>query len=432
MGGRGGGQGGVQGEVAGAFLLGLVESFRNLQLHPEVEWILCPGGVDPKDWYPYSLLIDILHRLEQAIPSSNTLFFRAGMNFLRLWYENGPGKAMIRSSLDWLYANRDGGGYKTVVRGGDRDEIGWCALRSLDEQAGIAVYDNVTPLVPEYVRGVFYGGCVLFDDLDYVDVQVEPKPYEGNTAFHWIVVTVRFRLKQAEAADSLDARLAGLGPGTTPALNPQEVESLAWRHKGLLVRMGLDSAYYNDLNDLLVQSIGIIQAQRDEIEHLSYHDPLTGLPNLRLARDRMNMACNHARRTRSRVALLFIDLDGFKAVNDSSGHEAGDHVLKTVAQRLGEGIRASDTAARQGGDEFLVILNDVTDERAALQVAEALLTAIGQPMPSKNGPIRIGASIGIGFYPEPASSAEELLTMADKAMYAAKNAGKNKVVLYCP
>ena len=200
--------------------------------------------------------------------------------------------------------------------------------------------------------------------------------------------------------------------------------------RACLVKTRLDAAYYNDLSDLLVQSIEIIKTQRDEIAHLSNHDPLTGLPNVRLAHDRMTMACNHATRNRLRVALLFIDLDDFKDVNDSLGHEAGDQVLKIVAGRLREGIGASDTAARPGGDEFLVILNDVKEETSALTVAEALLTAIRRPMDCKNRQVIIGASIGLALFPDPARTAEELLEMGDKAMYAAKKAGKNKIVQY--
>lgn len=420
----------MKGEVAGAFLLGLVESFRNLQIHPEIEEILSSNSIDPESWYPHSMMIDLLHRLKQTIPMSKTLFFRAGMKFIRIWYEQGPGKTMIHSSLDWLYANKGGGGYKTVVRGGNRDEIGWCELLKLDEQAGIAVYDNVTALVPEYVRGIFYGGCVLFDDLEYVDVETTIKPYQGKKDFHWIEVTVRFRLKQADVASQLDVRLSNLQLGTSLSLGPQEIESLVWRHKDLLIKTALDSNYYNDLSDSLVQSIEIIKAQRDEIAHLSNHDPLTGLPNVRLARDRIDMACKHATRTMLRVALMFIDLDGFKDVNDSMGHEAGDQVLKSVAERLSHSIRTSDTAARQGGDEFLVILNDVKEEKDALQVAEALLVAIKRPINHMNAEIHISASIGLAFFPYPARTAEELLTMGDKAMYTAKNDGKNKVVTY--
>ena len=123
------------------------------------------------------------------------------------------------------------------------------------------------------------------------------------------------------------------------------------------------------------------------------------------------MACSHATRNKLRVALLFIDLDDFKDVNDSLGHEAGDQVLKIVAGRLREGIRASDTAARPGGDEFLVLLNDVKEESSALKVAEALLTAIRRPMDFKNRQVTIGASIGLAFFPDPARTAEELLEM---------------------
>jgi hypothetical protein len=135
----------AKGEVAGSFLLGLVQSFYNLSILPQGGMTLTVGEVDPEQWYPHSVLIDTLHTIENTLHASGSIFFRAGVNFLRIWYEHGPGKAMIHSGLDWLYANRESGGYNSVVRGGSRDEIGWCVLQSIDEDAGIAVYSTRTP-----------------------------------------------------------------------------------------------------------------------------------------------------------------------------------------------------------------------------------------------------------------------------------------------
>jgi diguanylate cyclase (GGDEF)-like protein len=420
----------TKGEVAGSFLLGLVESFYHLQILPQGDVSLSTNDLAPEKWYPYSMLIETLRSIEQAVPSSANVFFRAGVNFLRTWYEQGPGKTMIHSGLDWLYANSESQGYNSVVRGGNRDEIGWSLLQSIDEKAGIAVYENVMPLNAEYVRGVFYGGCVLFDDMDYVDVEASSERYAPNPLFNRIIITVRFRLKSKTFGKDLESRINRLQLGDSLTLSPDEVESLIWRMKGLQVKIGLDAAYFRDINMILAAAITTSQAQHDEIIKLSNHDVLTGLPNLRLARDRLKMVCSQAARNRDMAALLFIDLDGFKRANDTFGHEAGDHILKVVAQRLRCSIREVDTAARLGGDEFIIILNSITDADSAELVAGKIIAVIAEPIYHNDHLLVIGSSIGIALCPDHATDPEDLLKKADEAMYSVKRSGKNNFSMY--
>lgn len=173
-----------------------------------------------------------------------------------------------------------------------------------------------------------------------------------------------------------------------------------------------------------------VERQRDQIAALANHDALTGLPSWRLARDRLEMACSQAVRTHTRVAVLFIDLDGFKAANDSCGHQAGDLALRAVAQRLLEAVRTTDTAARIGGDEFLVILNGVEVEAAALRMAEKIIAAIATPIRYQERQLHLGASVGISFFPEHGLSSEILLEHADQAMYRVKRSGKNDYAVF--
>ncbi len=166
-------------------------------------------------------------------------------------------------------------------------------------------------------------------------------------------------------------------------------------------------------------------AQSAERENaLAYSDSLTGLPNRQLFQDRLNMSLAQAYRQLGKIALLFLDLDGFKGVNDSLGHDYGDLLLKQVATRLKECVRTIDTVARLGGDEFTVILS-VRDRGDAEQVAQKILQRISQPY-DLNGKIadKVGTSIGIAFYPQDAAQASDLMKKADAAMYAAKQAGK--------
>lgn len=168
------------------------------------------------------------------------------------------------------------------------------------------------------------------------------------------------------------------------------------------------------------------------IRRQAHYDALTDLPNRTLMFDRLDQECLLAQRQGRHVALLFADLDGFKGVNDQWGHAAGDQVLKVVAQRWLRCVRASDTVARIGGDEFAVVLGGLQDPQAALLTAEKLVEALAQPIPLEDG-INVdfvGTSIGVAIFPQDARSADALLSCADHAMYEAKRRGKNQATRY--
>jgi diguanylate cyclase (GGDEF)-like protein/PAS domain S-box-containing protein len=166
------------------------------------------------------------------------------------------------------------------------------------------------------------------------------------------------------------------------------------------------------------------------LQHLATHDPLTNLPNRILFFDRLNHAMALAKRNDNHVALLFIDLDGFKNVNDEHGHENGDFVLRELASRLKEGARASDTIARLSGDEFIYILENVSDDVRPAKVAERLLASINKPFSINGGEIYLTASIGVSIFPEDGDDPHDLLRNADIAMYRNKITGKNGYTLY--
>ena len=160
-----------------------------------------------------------------------------------------------------------------------------------------------------------------------------------------------------------------------------------------------------------------------ELQALS--DPLTGLANRRLLADRMSMALIHARRNKSVMAVAYLDLDGFKQINDRLGHDAGDALLKQVAARLLQAVREMDTVARLGGDEFVILLWQVSGADYAAAVAQRMLGALAQPYDVLGNSVNISASAGIGIYPAHGDTADKLMKSADLALYAAKRAGKN-------
>ena len=161
------------------------------------------------------------------------------------------------------------------------------------------------------------------------------------------------------------------------------------------------------------------------LESLALRDPLTGLANRRLLIDRMSMALVHARRNKSAMAVVYLDLDGFKQINDTLGHGAGDVLLKTVARRLVATVREGDTAARLGGDEFMLALWHVSGTNDAATVASKVIEALSQPYGIEDQTVCITASAGVSVYPVHGEDADTLMKSADLALYEAKRAGKN-------
>jgi diguanylate cyclase (GGDEF)-like protein len=173
----------------------------------------------------------------------------------------------------------------------------------------------------------------------------------------------------------------------------------------------------------------ILLLLEDQLEHSKYlalHDELTGLPNRRLFQDRLASAIERARRTGSQVALLLVDLDRFKQVNDTVGHHAGDELLRHVSNLFTGRVRRSDTVARTGGDEFSLILEEPMSRADAVRVGQTLKQLLEEPFEFEGHSVRVGASVGIAVFPDDASDAESLCIAADLRMYAGKNASSNE------
>ncbi|WP_445157879.1 EAL domain-containing protein [Halomonas sp. E14] len=180
----------------------------------------------------------------------------------------------------------------------------------------------------------------------------------------------------------------------------------------------------------LFSDITHIRENEERIRKLAYYDPLTGLPNRRLLEDRLELAIRHAHRNQSRLAVLFLDLDHFKQINDSLGHASGDELLVLIAERLQSRLREDDTLARLGGDEFLVLLPDLEEVEEVTRIARRLVDAVAEPCVLEGREYHIGCSVGISLYPDDAVAAEVLVRNADMAMYRAKQDGRNGYRLY--
>lgn len=233
-----------------------------------------------------------------------------------------------------------------------------------------------------------------------------------------------------------DARVAEI-------LRRGEVRSFEFEKRFVRKDGGIVWAYLNvsgvyDTAGQLIQFVAYIRdisdqhAMEQQLEHLSLHDPLTNLPNRVLFHDRLEHAITHAQRSDARVALLLIELDAFKMINDSFGHSVGDSLLREVADRLRTTIRQTDTLARLGGDEFAVILESLGDDSQVQRLAEHVRKVFNDRFLVGNQPVHVTASVGVSVYPRDGHDAETLLRNADSAMYRAKEHGRNNIQLFAP
>ena len=212
------------------------------------------------------------------------------------------------------------------------------------------------------------------------------------------------------------------------ALHERDAALQFHANQDLLIKVQLREA-----NEKLVVAIIRAQAMKDaaelgaaQVSHMASHDSLTGLPNRALLTDRLAQAISLARRHGTRVALMYLDIDHFKNINDSLGHAVGDTLLQAAAARLMECVRGSDTVCRQGGDEFVVLLPQVDTVRDATLIAEKLVAAMAQPFAIDGRHLHVTLSIGVSVYPDDGSDGDVLLRNADTAMYQAKKSGRNQ------
>ncbi|MDI5987291.1 EAL domain-containing protein [Halomonas sp. M4R5S39] len=180
----------------------------------------------------------------------------------------------------------------------------------------------------------------------------------------------------------------------------------------------------------LFTDITQLRENEKRVRQLAYYDALTGLPNRRLLEDRLELAIRHAHRQDQCLAVIFIDLDHFKRVNDTLGHAVGDELLLRVAERLHHRLREDDTLARLGGDEFLVLLPELDGPDEVARVARRLIEAVSEPFELGGGEFRVGCSLGISLYPDDGATPEDLVRNADAAMHRAKQQGRNTYRLY--
>ncbi|MDP2901886.1 MAG: GGDEF domain-containing protein, partial [Methylovulum sp.] len=182
----------------------------------------------------------------------------------------------------------------------------------------------------------------------------------------------------------------------------------------------------------IFSSISELIKRQQLLEGIANHDALTGLPNRRLLADRLSQATIHANRNQKSLAVCYLDLDGFKQVNDVFGHAAGDTLLQEIAQRFKSILRGNDTVARLGGDEFVLLFNDLNKSEDVFALLDRLLAVAKEPVVFENVQARVSASIGVSFFPVDSNDADMLMKFADEAMYHAKHKGKSQYYIHKP
>ncbi len=268
--------------------------------------------------------------------------------------------------------------------------------------------DNVFSFMIGLALPVLLGGLIPRDQMGY----------GINATISWLYLVAGIRYWQRFEQKSTGVLTAVLGFLVAAATFPVGllIEQMYLPH------LKLDTAVRNIPK--LIIAVGVLLTFLEEeigrTEHMALHDVLTGLPNRRLLEDRLENMLERAERNQLRAAVLMVDLDGFKQINDAYGHAVGDEFLREAALRLGSVVRKADTLARTGGDEFTVLVSDIAQPNGAEILAQKLQQVLDQPIPVRDLKLRVSGSIGVALYPDDGKTANELCAVADADMYQAK------------
>ena len=271
---------------------------------------------------------------------------------------------------------------------------------------------------------------VFFKDVEgrYLGCNAAYEAFTGIPANQLIGKTV-YEIAPHDLADTYHAQDQDLFQHPGQQLYEGQVIFADGSRHDVIFRKNTFVNHLGQLSGLIGVMLDITERKRmeEQIKHMAQHDTLTGLPNRNLLQDRYQQCCRRAEREQRPFAILMMDLDGFKTVNDTLGHDRGDQLLRQVAQRLEQCIRKVDTLCRLGGDEFIMLLGELRQREDARRVAELVLWTLSQPFTLEpEGVARIGVSIGISLYPTDGVTLEALLKSADLAMYRAKEGGRNR------
>ena len=419
------------GEISGAYLIGIVEAFGDTNIFDNNQLPFSIEDVKTSEWYPYQYLMDTTDLIEKLLPNSGSILFWAGVRFMELWYFHGPGKEMIHNSIEWVYGNENGEGYNSVARGGTPNEIGWTRNLETNIDEGYALVENVMPLSPDFLKGIYYGGFYLFDDLAYFNTEIDSVTTSPELPFQRTVIKLIFHPQRSKRLpDETDIQAAA-------KLTPPQITDLLWHHLHLHNISQLRDKYNQEITKMLSNALDMLRNKQKELRELNLKlkkeaitDPLTGLYNKRFFNIEIERVANVAKRNNQRLSIMLIDIDFFKRYNDHYGHLAGDEAITDVANCLKKVFkRGEDLITRFGGEEFLVASTgneekDIFDLATSLKVQLEKTQILHEKSKiSHYLTLSIGSSISLD---NAQIDIQDLIKLADKALYKAKNSGRDQ------
>ncbi|SLL31529.1 PAS/PAC sensor-containing diguanylate cyclase [Mycobacteroides abscessus subsp. abscessus] len=293
------------------------------------------------------------------------------------------------------------------------------ALQQSEEQYRF-IAENMTDLV----RIVNPKGVVVYASPSHEHVLgYSPEVFEGNSAFEFI---------HPDDLEKLDSEL-----NNRIMVKEDHTAEFRMKHaKGHWVWIEVHAKLVLDEEDNVcrIQMVGRDITERkmleEKLSNMAFYDSLTGIPNRRLFQEKLKQTIKEAARYKRKFALLYMDIDKFKEINDTFGHDVGDELLKLFSERVQNCLRESDTIARQGGDEFTILLSEINEEKDALIIAERILASLQEPWIINYNELHTTSSIGVAFYPKMGTTFRELMKYADTALYVAKDSGRNNIKVY--
>jgi diguanylate cyclase (GGDEF)-like protein len=388
-------------EISGLLIHSFVESINRLNIIPQSFLESKLTGFDFSSWYSLSKFTEVLQSIGQVTGIANGIYFQAGTQLASIVNQQTLSDQPF-SAHAWLNSN-----IRDNVENAEQKSNSYM-LQAHDVQVGNVIYVCAIYLPLAYLMGYFYG-CYHQGHFENVEVSLLEAQQTQPESFN---ISVRY-------SSSLQTNFLGV-KDKLQAEYQQEISQLL---QDSLANQMETSVMVSRLNAELID-------QRDKIARLANHDPVTGLASLRLGRDRLRMACNTAKRNNVKAAVMLIDLDGFKQANGQYGHVVGDAILKTVAERITKSIRATDSAVRQSGDSFLIILSMFNEAQALAIVAKRVISAISEPIAYETLTLNIACNIGIAIYPDDTNAAEQMIKCADKAIHTIKKPLKNEFSFY--
>ncbi|SFL10439.1 PAS domain S-box-containing protein/diguanylate cyclase (GGDEF) domain-containing protein [Paenibacillus sp. 1_12] len=382
--------------------------------------ILITSGIGPVVW------------LLNFVALASLLWFARGRTVVQLWLT----VAILASLLD----------VTLTLFSGSRYSVGWYVARlnsilSATLVLGTLLYEIRILYYRIVQQERIFRTIFEFAAVGIARIDLNQKPLEANEAFQQMLGRGEEELHAQSLTaithpDDIKKDSRALNELLNGKRNNYQVEkryihkdgSMVWGNSIVSLVRGLEDEPEFFIG--MVEDITKRKEYEERIRFQAYHDALTQLPNRMAFSEKLNAAALSAKQTNGKFAVLFIDLDGFKKVNDTLGHDAGDMLLQGVAARLLECVKPDDILARMGGDEFTMILPDLSVDRDANKTANMILMTLNQPFVLNGHEVSIGASIGISLYPIHGEDAQSLMKHADNAMYKAKESGKNQYVLY--